>query len=310
MRLGVSLRSFYPAGDVRALAQQMVERARAVSDAGVDYLLVGDSHTTGPLPYFQNAPMLGRLLAEWSDGLAGILMALPLWNPVLAAEQIGTLASIAPGRFVLVGGLGNSRLYAPMGIDGSPIAARFESGLAIVRQLLAGERVDVDDEHFRVVGASIAPIPPEPVDVWIAASAPPAIDRAARVGDGWLGVNDLTREQARAQLAHYLERCDAHDRAPGVVAIRRDVYVGEDAADAARVAGPVVARRVASPHRHERAPEEASVWGTAEDVAEQLLWYQELGYTDVVVRELADGHDDAVRSFERLAAVCELLRNA
>jgi hypothetical protein len=38
--------------------------------------------------------MLGRLLAEWGEAPAGCLFLLPLWHPVLVAEQIGTLTPI------------------------------------------------------------------------------------------------------------------------------------------------------------------------------------------------------------------------
>ena len=96
MKVGVSLRSGYAPMDVRTGAQWMVERARAASDAGLDSLFVGDHHNV-PVPYYQNVPMLGRLLAEWDDRPAGALFLLPLWHPVLLAEQIGTLASIAAG---------------------------------------------------------------------------------------------------------------------------------------------------------------------------------------------------------------------
>ena len=77
--------------DVRAGARWMVERARAAADAGLDSLFVGDHHNV-PVPYYQNVPILGRLLAEWDDRPAGALFLLPLWHPVLLAEQIGTLA--------------------------------------------------------------------------------------------------------------------------------------------------------------------------------------------------------------------------
>ena len=83
--------------DARDGARWMIERARAARDAGLDSLFVGDHHNV-PVPYYQNVPMLGRLLAEWDDRPAGALFLLPLWHPVLVAEQIGTLASIAPGR--------------------------------------------------------------------------------------------------------------------------------------------------------------------------------------------------------------------
>src|SRR3990172_4665160 len=97
----MSIRTGYTTDDHRLGAQWVIERAAAARDAGLGSLFVGDHHATGPFPYYQNVPMMGRLLAEWDDRPAGVLMLLPLWPPVLAAEQLGTLASIAKGRFIL-----------------------------------------------------------------------------------------------------------------------------------------------------------------------------------------------------------------
>ncbi|HEV7536587.1 MAG TPA: LLM class flavin-dependent oxidoreductase, partial [Acidimicrobiia bacterium] len=101
MKIGTSLRSSYPVADPREGARWMIERAAAAAAAGLDSLFVGDHHATGPVPYYQNSAILGRLLAEWGDRPAGALYLLPAWNPVLVAEQIGTLAALAQGRFVL-----------------------------------------------------------------------------------------------------------------------------------------------------------------------------------------------------------------
>lgn len=84
----------------------MIERAAAAERAGLDSLFVGDHHAT-PSPYYQNVPMLGRMLAEWTDRPAGCLFLLPLWNPVLIAEQVGRLVAIARGRFIFQCGLGD-----------------------------------------------------------------------------------------------------------------------------------------------------------------------------------------------------------
>ena len=56
------------------------------------------------------------MLAEWGDGPAGALYLLPLWNPVLVAEQAATLACIAKGRFILQCGLGDRRQAKAMGV--------------------------------------------------------------------------------------------------------------------------------------------------------------------------------------------------
>jgi alkanesulfonate monooxygenase SsuD/methylene tetrahydromethanopterin reductase-like flavin-dependent oxidoreductase (luciferase family) len=94
MRVGISLTSNHPdVEDPRQGAQWMIERTAAARRARLDSLFLGDQHAS-PTPYYQNTPILGRLLAEWGDAPAGCLFLLPLWHPVLVAEQIGTLAAI------------------------------------------------------------------------------------------------------------------------------------------------------------------------------------------------------------------------
>ncbi|MBM3670590.1 MAG: LLM class flavin-dependent oxidoreductase [Actinobacteria bacterium] len=304
MRLGASLRTAYAPMDARAGAQAVIERAIAARDAGLDSLFIGDHHATGPFPYYQNVPMMGRLLAEWDDRPAGVLMLLPLWPPVLAAEQLGTLASIAKGRFILQCALGaGEHQFGAMGQTERTRPSRFEAGLDIIRRLLAGEKVNMD-EPYQVREARIAPIPPEPLEVWIGASADKAIDRAARMGDGWMADAGVTPDEARDQAEKYRAACERHGRTPTALAIRRDVHVGADDADAARVAEPVIE----AGYRGFRS--EAVTYGSAQTVAERFAAYAEMGYTDVIVRHLADDQSEVLGSLERLAEVHELLRDA
>jgi len=143
--------------------------------------------------------MLGRLLAEWGTAPAGCLFLLPLWHPVLVAEQIGTLAAIARGPFIMQCGLGwGEARFAAMGANIRTRPSAFEEALDIVRRLLAGETVS-SSRRFRVAEASLALRPAEPVEVWIGASAPPAIDRTARLAEGWVASPGLTHEEARAR---------------------------------------------------------------------------------------------------------------
>jgi alkanesulfonate monooxygenase SsuD/methylene tetrahydromethanopterin reductase-like flavin-dependent oxidoreductase (luciferase family) len=280
--------------DPRVGAQWMIERAVAARDAGLDSLFVGDHHATGPFPYYQNVAIMGRLLADWNANPSGVLMLLPLWHPVLAAEQLGTLAALAKGRFILQCALGGGEhQFAAMGVSLKHRVRRFEAALDTIRRLLAGEEVD---------GARVAPCPPEPLEVWIGAAAPAAIDRAARLGDAWLAGPELVPEDAAEQIGQYRERCDAHGRTPTVVAIRRDIHVGADAADAERVAGPIVEAgyRGFAPG--------ATVTGGPDEVIEQLASFAAMGYTDVIVRHLANDHPEVLKSTERLATVRDQLR--
>jgi len=303
LRIGVSLRSGYGTLDPRPAARRMVERATAARAAGLDSLFVGDHHVTGST-YLQNAPILGRLLAEWGDRPAGALFLLPLWHPVLVAEQVGTLAALAGGPFVLQVGLGDGDAqFAGMGASPARRASAFEASLHVVRRLLAGETVTAD-EPVPIRDARIGPLPSEPVDVWIGAGAAKGVDRAARRGDGWIAGPWVPLDQAREQADRYRERRAAHGRPPGVVAIRRDIHVGADAADAHRVADPVLAAG------YRGLPPDAPVLGGPEEVAEAFLALAELGYTDVLVRHLADDHDEVLASFERLATVRDLVQGA
>jgi alkanesulfonate monooxygenase SsuD/methylene tetrahydromethanopterin reductase-like flavin-dependent oxidoreductase (luciferase family) len=304
MRIGVSLRSGYGPAEPRAAVRQMIERAGAARAAGLDSLFVGDHHVTGST-YLQNTPILGRLLAEWGDRPAGALFLLPLWHPVLVAEQVGTLAAIAGGPFVLQVGLGDGEgQFAGMGASLSNRARALEASLDVIRRLLAGETVTAD-EPVTIREARIGPLPSQPVEVWIGAGADRGIDRAARLGDGWIAGPWVPLDQARAQADLYREQRAAHGRdGTGVVAIRRDIHVGADAADAHRVADPVLASG------YRGLPPDAPVVGGPEAVAEAFLGLAGLGYTDVLVRHLADDHGEVMASFERLIEVRELVQRA
>ena len=297
MKVGISLTSNHPdAKDPREGARWMIERTAAAHRAGLDSLFVGDQHVS-PTPYYQNTPMLGRLLAEWGEGPAGCLFLLPLWHPVLVAEQIGTLAAIARGPFIMQCGLGwGEARFAAMGANIRTRPSAFEEALDIIRRLLAGETVS-SSRRFRVAEASLALSPAEPVEVWIGASAPPAIDRAARLAEGWIASPSLTPSEARVQADLYRERCAAYGKEPRAIALRRDVYVGQSSPEARAV----LQRALSQGYRG--MPAEALIAGSVDEVAEQFQTFAEMGYTDILVRHLTNDQPKVLGSQERLAAV-------
>jgi alkanesulfonate monooxygenase SsuD/methylene tetrahydromethanopterin reductase-like flavin-dependent oxidoreductase (luciferase family) len=303
VNIGASLRTAYAPPDVRTGARWIVERARAAADAGLDSLFVGDHHNV-PVPYYQNVPLMGRLLAEWDERPAGALFLLPLWHPVLLAEQIGTLAAIAPGPFILqcaVGGGGEQfRVFDTSLRDRG---THFEAALDVIRRLSAGEEVSVD-APWRIDRARIAPTPPQPLEVWIGAAAPKAVDRAARLGDAFLVGPEATPAQVRELVQTYRDACARHGRPGTRIAVRRDVHVGADSADSKRVAGPIIDRG------YRGFDPSAPVTGSVQQVTDAFAALGEAGCTDVIVRHLAEDQNEVLDSFARLGDVRKFLAGA
>jgi alkanesulfonate monooxygenase SsuD/methylene tetrahydromethanopterin reductase-like flavin-dependent oxidoreductase (luciferase family) len=302
MRVGVLLTSSYGGVDGRTGARWMIERTGAARHAGLDTLFVGDHHAM-PGPYYQNVPILARCLAEWGEAFGGLFL-LPLWNPVLPAEQVGTLATLAPGRFILQPGLGEGEeQFAAMGARVKAGVPAFEESIDVVQRLLRGEVVS-SSGRFQFREGRVSPRPAEPVEFWLGATAEPAIDRAARLGDGWLASPGLTPKQAGALISYYRERCRAHGRTPTAIAIRRDIYVGESDAEADAVAGA----RVRAGYRG--FSPDAPVYGSVETVASKFRALAAMGYTDVIIRHIVDDQAKVLASYARLAAVRRAVASA
>lgn len=299
MRVGISLSSSHPGDDHRAGPHNMVERARAARHAGLDLLCVGDHHATGPMPYVQNTPVMGRLLSEWPDRQAGCLFLVPAWHPVLMAEQIGTLAAMASGPFVVQTGLGAPDQVAALGVHRSDRPRRLEDGIDLVKALLAGD--EVTDERFNIDGVRIAPLPPDGVEWWIGGSAEVSMRRAARKGDGWYCDAGVDADAAATQMQMYVDGCESVGREPGRTAIRKDVFISENADHARSVGDDLIAAGYRGMQRG------AVAYGDPDEVAEQLSVFADLGFTDVVIRMMSVAQDQAVASIELAGRVRELL---
>ena len=301
MRIGISMQSAYRVSDPAEGVRYMLERAEAANQADLDSLFVGDHHVTD-YAYYQNSPILGRMLAHWRDKPAGALYLLPLWHPVLLAEQIATLAAIMPGRFIMQCGLGGlPEQSAGMGVDMSQRAAMFEDSLSIMRQLWAGETVN-HDRFWGLKNARIAPLPAQDIEVWIGATAPAAINRTARLAEGWLGTPSSTPQQAKEQLNQYRQACAEHQRKPSAVALRRDIFIGASVRQAEEFRSHAVAKG------YRGCPEDALICGDISQVATQFAELFEAGFTDIIVRNMASDQGQALATIEALSDVKRQLR--
>lgn len=295
MLIGVSLSSTHDVADHRVGARNMIERTGAAYAAGLDHLSIGDHHARR-VPYYQNTPMLGRLLAEWRDRPAGCLFLTPLWHPVLMAEQIGTLAALHDGRFIVQTGLGSGRTqFGAMGRRLGARAGDFEECVRVVRALLEGETVS--SERFAISGASISPLPPEPVEWWIGAGADVALERAAHLSGTWYAGPGYTLTVARERLGRYLESLSVAGRAVERLVIRQDVVVAESDAAAHAIADPIVSAG------YRGIDPDALAIGSVDTVSERFAAFAELGFTDVAARQISVDQSVALESISLLGEI-------
>src|ERR1035441_710514 len=82
------------------------------------------------------------------------------------------------------------------GVPAGRRAAVFDESLELLRRLLSQETVTFSGEFFAVEAASVGPPPARPLDIWLGGSAPGALRRVGRLGDGWLA-SFLTPAEAR-----------------------------------------------------------------------------------------------------------------
>lgn len=310
MRLGISVTSSYsatghPGGEGMTgsdAVRAVIDRTRAAAAAGLDHLSLGDHHSVGHAAhYVQNTPMIGRLMAEWpADRPIGVLFLLPLWNPVLAAEQVGTLACMTEAPFIVQTGIGAGRSqFAGMGHQLAGRGRTTDAAIDLMRRLFAGEVVD--DEALGLDGAAISPRPPRPVEWWIGGGTGEApLERAARAGDAWYVSPGESTARLTEGIHRYRERCAAHGTTPRVI-LRRDVYVGDDDAQAVAIGQSLVAAG------YRGMGEDVLAFGGVERVVESLAPFADLGVDDIVARTMSVEPARAIRSVELLGEVREHL---
>lgn len=282
--------------DTAEQGRNWLEVAAAARAAGLNGLLVGDNHTVAPgyANCFSPIPSIARMMAVTGDMPLGMVLLAPFYEPIVLAEQIGTLAAFAGAPFIVVLALGGrAQAFESFGWDMRSRVGRLEELAAILRALLAGERVTFRGRYHTVVDAQVSPLPRVAVSIWVAGTVPAAAERAGRLGDGWLTGQNATEAELKEQLDVYRESAARAGRTPWPV-LRRDIFVGEDDADAAAVVDPILAEGYRGTGR------DTLLVGGPETVVQQLRDYGAMGFGEVMVRHIVGDHRQMLASFERI----------
>ena len=121
------------------------------------------------------------------------VLLLPLHHAVRVAEDAATIDVLSNGRFDLGVGIGyRPQEFAGFGLTSKSRAGRMDEGLEIIRALWRGETVNYSGKHYQVEGAKLAPLPVQnPMPLWVGGFAPASAQRAARLGDGYIGTGEM-----------------------------------------------------------------------------------------------------------------------
>lgn len=152
----------------------------------------------------------------------GIYLA-PLHHPITIAEQAATLDQISGGRAVLGVGLGYRPYeYEGFGLDFQQRGRRLDEVLTVIRDGWASGAFEFSGEHFRIPRSAVNPrcIQQPHVPILVGGSAPAAIRRAARLGDGWFALPQESLLVMRQQVDVYRQACREAGRTPYICMMR------------------------------------------------------------------------------------------
>jgi alkanesulfonate monooxygenase SsuD/methylene tetrahydromethanopterin reductase-like flavin-dependent oxidoreductase (luciferase family) len=147
---------------------------------------------------------------------------LPLHHPLRIAEDALVVDALSGGRFRL--GIGGG--YLPHEFEAFGVATKdrpvlLEEGVKILRSAFSGERFSFHGSQWSFPELKVTPGPVRDggPPIWIGASVPTAIDRAARLGDGFFAsLDEQIRPFFEARAKHGLP-VDGHRACRTITAV-------------------------------------------------------------------------------------------
>ncbi len=168
--------------------EEWAAKARHIEALGYATLVIPDNlqHTLAPLPALAVAATATRTLRVGTYVLANDYR-----NPVMLAKDAATLDLLSGGRFELGIGAGRPTAATESRMLGVPFEAggvrlaRLAESLAIIKPLLAGQRVTATGPQYGAADAEISPLPIQQprLPILIAGSGPRLLALAAREAD-------------------------------------------------------------------------------------------------------------------------------
>lgn len=141
------------------------------------------------------------------------ILVLPYRNPFMTAKAAATMQIMSDNRLLLGVGVGYMKEeFDALGVDHARRGALTDEAIEVIRMAWRGGPVAVDGMNFKAIGNEPRPVPAVPPPIWVGGGSDRAVERAARLGDGWVPyfsvpTNDpVVRRSAVVDMAHFGEK--------------------------------------------------------------------------------------------------------
>jgi alkanesulfonate monooxygenase SsuD/methylene tetrahydromethanopterin reductase-like flavin-dependent oxidoreductase (luciferase family) len=225
--------------DARRHLDDLLRQVEAAQRQGFTYICVGQHFLYPSFRWLQPIPLLARLAAETNDSvrLVTSVMITPFYHPVVLAEELATLDVVCEGRLVVGVGAGyRAAEFDYLGVPYSERFARLEEALALMAKVWEGEEFDFDGTFWKLRGATPHVLPlqrPRP-PIWMGATRPAGIRRAARLADGWIIPVEMPFPEVEECRDLFTAERQERGLQPTRLPIRREIVLGADVDEALR----------------------------------------------------------------------------
>jgi probable F420-dependent oxidoreductase len=188
---------------------EFLDIARTADESGWDSLQVADAPffpevTSAPYPYTPDGerfwPLDVPVLDPWVaiTAMATVtkrirfitsVLRLAIRQPLLEAKTLCSVAAMSNDRVALGVGLAwMPEEFKWLNQDMKTRGARQNEAIQIIRLLLGGGMVEFHGKYYDFDRLTMAPVPKKRIPIYVGGTSKPALRRAARYGDGWLGI--------------------------------------------------------------------------------------------------------------------------
>jgi len=256
--------------DIRLIRDFLLQAETLAYDSvWVQEQIIGDFAILEPVSLLNFAAALTSRLRLGTSVLLTVLR-----NPVQLAKSLSTLDHLSRGRLTVgiglgVGGsgAGNDSIFGAT--DGRRVR-RFVEGIEVMKALWTEPGASFQGSFWRFQEVAMEPKPvqkPHP-PIWFGAHREPALRRAVKYGDGWMGAGSSSTTTFIKESALLRRLLDEARRDPATFTVSKRVYIAVD--DDRQRAERRLREWFAVRYKNSEVASRVAVWGSRSECVDKL----------------------------------------